>query len=66
MGISKQLSTLTGSQIILLGFNVITFHSKVKDEEKFLGYTFGEKYAQYKKEVGRYFTFPLIKRNKEI
>ncbi|MBN1800039.1 MAG: isoprenylcysteine carboxylmethyltransferase family protein [Candidatus Lokiarchaeota archaeon] len=43
-------------------FNIITFNSKVKDEEKFLTKKFGEKYLKYKQEVGRYCPFSLKKK----
>ncbi len=40
-------------------FNILTFDSKAKDEERFLTKTFGEEYLQYKNKVGRYFPFNI-------
>jgi protein-S-isoprenylcysteine O-methyltransferase Ste14 len=40
-------------------FNVVTFNSKAKDEERFLLARFGKKFEEYKSQVGRYFPIPL-------
>ena len=45
---------------IFLVANVITFDSKVRDEEKFLTKRFGSKFEEYSKKVGRYFPFRII------
>ena len=42
--------------------NILTFHSKVKDEEKFLVNRFGSEYKEYKRKVGRYLSAPWKKR----
>jgi len=47
--------------LIFLIANIITFHSKVCDEEKFLSKRFGEKFKRYCKKVGRYLPFSIIK-----
>ncbi|MFX1237715.1 MAG: methyltransferase family protein [Promethearchaeota archaeon] len=50
--------------LIICVFNVITFNSKVKDEEKFLIKKFGEKYLKYKQEVGRYCPYIFLNKKK--
>ena len=47
--------------LLLFIINLITFNSKVKDEEKFLLKAFDEEYMHYKIRVGRY--FPLLKKS---
>ena len=47
--------------LIFLVANILTFDSKVRDEEKFLGRRFGEKYKKYSTQVGRYLPFSIIK-----
>ena len=47
---------------IFLVVNIITFDSKVRDEEKFLVKRFGEQFEEYSKKVGRYLPFRIIKR----
>jgi len=47
--------------IILFFANLITFNSKVIDEEEFLLIGFGEKYEEYKLKVGRYFPLKIKK-----
>jgi protein-S-isoprenylcysteine O-methyltransferase Ste14 len=47
--------------LIFLIANIITFDSKVRDEEKFLAKRFGEKFEKYSKKVGRYFPFSITK-----
>ncbi len=37
--------------------NIVAFDGKARDEEKFLLTRFGKTYEEYKKKVGRYFTF---------
>ncbi|MFX1376220.1 MAG: methyltransferase family protein [Promethearchaeota archaeon] len=49
--------------LIFLIANIITFDSKIKDEENFLAKRFGENFRKYCKEVGRYFPY-CIKKNK--
>ena len=39
--------------------NIVVFHVKVRDEEKFLLERFGKSYEDYQKKVGRYFPFVL-------
>jgi len=46
--------------LLLFIINLITFNSKVKDEEKFLLKQFGENYVNYKMKVRRF--FPLLKK----
>ena len=41
--------------------NVLTFASKIRDEERFLTKRFGEEYKKYCAKVGRYFPFSIIK-----
>ena len=48
--------------LIFLITNVITFDSKIRDEEKFLSRQFGDTYKEYKIKVGRYLPFKLSKR----
>lgn len=47
--------------LIFLITNILTFDSKVRDEEKFLAKQFGEKYEKYKTRVGRYLPFNILK-----
>ena len=47
--------------LIFLIANILTFDSKVRDEEKFLAKRFGEKYKNYSTQVGRYLPFSIIK-----
>ena len=47
--------------LLFLIANIITFDSKVKDEEKFLAKRFGEKFERYSKKVGRYLPFSIRK-----
>ena len=47
--------------LIFLIANILTFDSKVRDEEKFLDKQFGEKYKNYSTHVGRYLPFSIIK-----
>jgi len=54
----------TTISFILLIANIITFDSKVRDEEKFLVKRFGEKFEKYSKKVGRYLPFSI--RTKKI
>lgn len=49
--------------LILILTNIITFDSKVKDEEKFLVNRFGENYEKYRKKVGRYLPNCIKKNN---
>ena len=46
-------------------FNVVTFNSKAKDEERFLIDRFGKLYEDYKGQVGRYFPICLKIGNKK-
>ena len=45
--------------------NIITFESKIRDEEKFLSKRFEKKYETYRNKVGRYLPFKLKKVKKE-
>ncbi|MFX1587068.1 MAG: methyltransferase family protein [Promethearchaeota archaeon] len=54
----------TTISLILLIANIITFDSKVRDEEKFLAKRFGKKFEKYSKKVGRYLPF-IIRKNKK-
>ncbi|MFW9946508.1 MAG: methyltransferase family protein [Candidatus Odinarchaeota archaeon] len=47
--------------LFLLIANIITFDSKVRDEEKFLVKRFGEKFEKYSEKVGRYLPFSIRK-----
>ena len=47
--------------LIFLIANIITFDSKVRDEEKFLAKRFGEDLNIYIKKVGRYLPFSMRK-----
>ena len=47
---------------IFLVANIITFDSKVRDEEKFLIKRFGEEFEGYSRKVGRYLPFRIIKK----
>ncbi len=47
--------------LIFLIANVITFDSKIRDEEKFLSRRFGDKYKEYRLKVGRYLPFSYKK-----
>ncbi len=47
--------------LIITILNFITFDAKVRCEEIFLHERFGESYDEYKKKVGRYLPFPVIK-----
>ena len=47
--------------MIFLIANVLTFDSKIRDEEKFLAKRFGEEYKNYRIKVGRYLPFSIIK-----
>ncbi|MFX1313536.1 MAG: methyltransferase family protein [Promethearchaeota archaeon] len=49
--------------LIICIFNIITFNSKVIDEEKYLLNKFGEVYRNYKNSVGRYLPFRIAKKN---
>ncbi|MFX0041920.1 MAG: methyltransferase family protein [Candidatus Hodarchaeota archaeon] len=49
--------------LIFLIVNILTFDSKIRDEEKFLVKRFGENYKIYSSKVGRYLPFS-IKKNK--
>lgn len=51
----------TTISLILLIANIITFDSKVRDEEKFLAKRFGKKFEKYSKKVGRYLPFSIRK-----
>ncbi len=46
-------------------FNVVTFNSKAKDEERFLLARFGKKFEEYKSQVGRYFPIRLKMGNRK-
>ena len=50
--------------MIFLIANVLTFDSKIRDEEKFLAKRFGEEYKNYRIKVGRYLPFSIIKTRK--
>ncbi len=50
--------------LIFIIANILTFNSKVRDEEKFLSAQFGEKYRNYSIKVGRYLPFSIIKKRK--
>ena len=52
--------------LIFIITNILTFNSKVLDEEKFLSAQFGEKYENYRISVGRYIPFSIIKKKKII
>ena len=54
----------TTISLILLIANIITFDSKVRDEEKFLAKRFGEKFEKYSEKVGKYLPFS-IRKNKQ-
>ncbi len=45
--------------LIFLIANVLTFDSKIRDEEKFLAKRFGDEYKYYSKKVGRYLPFSI-------
>jgi protein-S-isoprenylcysteine O-methyltransferase Ste14 len=45
--------------LIFLILNIITFDSKVRDEERFLEKRFGKEFIIYKTKVGRYLPFTL-------
>jgi len=47
--------------LIFLIANIITFNSKVRNEERFLAIRFGEEFEKYSKKVGRYTPFSLRK-----
>ena len=47
--------------LIFLIANILTFDSKIRDEEKFLAKRFGEEYKNYCTKVGRYLPFSIIK-----
>jgi len=47
--------------LIFLIANVLTFDSKIRDEEKFLTKRFGEEYKKYGRKVGRYLPFSIKK-----
>jgi len=47
--------------LIFLIANVLTFDSKIRDEEKFLTKRFGEEYKKYRRKVGRYLPFSIKK-----
>lgn len=51
----------TTISLILLIANIITFNSKVRDEEKFLAKRFGEKFEKYSEKVGKYLPFSIRK-----
>ncbi len=51
--------------LIITIFNIITFNSKVRDEEKFLSTRFGDVYEDYKLKVRRYLPFKIGKRSKK-
>lgn len=51
--------------LIISIFNIITFNSKVRDEEKFLSTRFGDIYEDYRLKVGRYLPFRIGKRSKK-
>lgn len=64
MVIGSLLLVPTVISMILVIFNLITFDSKVKDEEKFLSIRFGTEYEQYKRDVGRF--LPKIKKRNRL
>jgi protein-S-isoprenylcysteine O-methyltransferase Ste14 len=43
--------------LIMAVLTIIIIHLQILEEEKFLEITFGNKYAEYKNKVGRYFIF---------
>lgn len=45
--------------LIITIANIVVFHVKVRDEEKFLLARFGKSYEEYQKKVGRYFPFVI-------
>ena len=45
--------------LIFLIANVLTFDSKIRDEEKFLTKRFGEEYKKYGRKVGKYLPFSI-------
>ncbi|MFX1320590.1 MAG: methyltransferase family protein [Promethearchaeota archaeon] len=47
--------------LIFLIANILTFDSKIRDEERFLAKRFGEEYKNYCTKVGRYLPFSIIK-----
>lgn len=49
--------------LIITIFNIITFNSKVRDEEKFLSTRFGDIFEDYRLKVGRYLPFRIGKRS---
>jgi protein-S-isoprenylcysteine O-methyltransferase Ste14 len=48
--------------LIFILTNILTFNSKVRDEERFLSAQFGENYENYRKRVGKYLPFYTIKK----
>lgn len=51
--------------LIFLIANIITFNSKVRNEERYLSKGFGDVYKDYQNRVGRYFPF-VCKKNREL
>lgn len=49
--------------LILIITNILAFNTKVGDEEKYLSAQFGEQYEIYRRRVGRYLPFSIIKKN---
>ena len=45
--------------LIFLIANILTFDTKIRDEEKFLTKRFGEEYKKYGRKVGRYLPFSI-------
>ena len=54
----------TTFSLIFILTNILTFNSKVRDEERFLSAQFGEKYENYRRKVGRYLPFNIVKKIK--
>lgn len=50
--------------LIFLIANILTFDSKIRDEENFLAKRFGEEYKNYSTKVGRYLPFSIMKKKK--
>ena len=47
--------------LVFLITNILTFDSKVRDEERFLTKKFGNEYRNYREKVGRYLPFNIFK-----
>lgn len=47
--------------LVFLITNILTFDSKVRDEERFLDKKFGNEYRDYREKVGRYLPFNIFK-----